>query len=146
MTTIGNDMDYSDLKRLAEAAIPGPWVVKEDSMGGEDEVYCSWHKVGPLSFIGEKLSKDTAYVAAASPDVVLRLLAEVERLQSNIDERTGGVVRLMTERDTLRAQNTALLEALQEMVYWFPCDQPDSVKHIGDRARAAIAAAEGKDV
>ena len=91
------------------------------------------------------------------------LLAEVERMQSNIDERTGGVVRLMAERDTLRTQNQALLEALKDaatslqtisLFAGLKVADMDSMSDVRGYAHsrctvamtAAIALAEGKDV
>jgi hypothetical protein len=116
-------MKHAELKKLAEAATPGPWAVKEDVYDGPDEVYGRWHKVGDLLFIGENLNKDSAYIAAASPDVILGLLAEI----------------------------AALLEALklaQESMGAFVSDQGWSQSDMDnfDTVCAAIAKAEGRTV
>ena len=56
--------DRNKLRRLAEAATPGPWWTS-------DKLKCHPDL---------ELSDDTAYIAAASPDVVLGLLDEIEEL------------------------------------------------------------------
>jgi hypothetical protein len=94
-------MDYSELKRLATYC-KDTWLDNK------------WHN--PLTLNAEQSidAVDSAYITAASPDVVLKLLA----------------------------QNQALLEALKRIEAHKSTD-PHWASGI---ARAAIAAAEGKDV
>jgi hypothetical protein len=64
--------DYSELKRLAEAATPGPWAGEHDvySDGGHGERICKM-----------ATAEDSAFIAAANPAAVLALIAELEQLQ-----------------------------------------------------------------
>ena len=84
--------DYNDLRRLAEAAASGPWWTS-------DKLKCHPDL---------ELSDDAAYIAAASPDVVLGLLDEIERtcdydLQRTAATRTMEIAkRLLEKRDQLR--------------------------------------------
>ena len=66
-------MNIEELKRLAEAATPGPWYV------GFFGKFCV---VG----IGSDMQEpDAKYIAAANPAAVLELIAEVERLQEELE-------------------------------------------------------------
>jgi hypothetical protein len=79
----------SDLRQKAEAATQGPWnqqglasllrfAQKHDGPWNDDEyIDCT------LQLPEEK---DADYIAAASPAVVLALVAEVERLRDRLDE------------------------------------------------------------
>lgn len=71
--------DIQELKRLAEAATKGPWEITEEE--GWDEAWCDWHRVGPFSLTGGKANNDSRYIAAASPDTILALIEENERLR-----------------------------------------------------------------
>ncbi len=75
-----------ELKRLAMAATPGPWETKEDEWGGKEEAWCYWHKVGPFSLMGKELNNDSSYITAASPDVVLALIAQNQELATSLRE------------------------------------------------------------
>ena len=88
--------DYSELKRLAEAATPTPW---ERGDGNEvmvseegDEAYWSWEQAGPAQIhgSGEQPVRDADFIAAANPAAVLALIAENDRLKT---------LRSTTERD-----------------------------------------------
>lgn len=79
--------DYTELKRLAEAATPTPW---ERGDGNEvmvseegDEAYWSWEQAGPAQIhgSGEQPVRDADFIAAANPAAVMALIAENERLQ-----------------------------------------------------------------
>lgn len=64
--------DYSELRRLSEAATPVPWA-------GEHDVYSA-------SGQGERICKmataeDSAFISAANPAAVLALIAENEKLR-----------------------------------------------------------------
>ena len=71
------------LRALAEVATPGPWRLEGDGdlilMGGNGELL-----MDGVSYYPTALSRpeDWHYVAAVSPDVVLALLDEIERLRS----------------------------------------------------------------
>lgn len=89
--------DNTELKRLAEAATPGPWSVcgEVDSTQGFEIVQDIWNEHGthtgmdvvvyewsyesdPLGVIRRP---DADFIAAANPSAVLALIAEIERLQ-----------------------------------------------------------------
>jgi hypothetical protein len=83
--------DYSELKRRAERATAGPWYsigpsyvgVYADT-GEEDRPYA----VIPEGYAGDAPDchvADYAYIAAASPDVILALLTEIEQLRERAD-------------------------------------------------------------
>lgn len=77
------DADLARLEQAAQAATPGPWTTEIDSCAacranGDVE----YSHVGPVEACTHGLacsSEDAAYIAAASPGVVLALIAEVRR-------------------------------------------------------------------
>lgn len=70
--------DLQQLKALAEAATPGPWIIEEGLP--QDEAWCEWHNVGPFSLMGDKADADDKFIAAANPAAILALIAKVESL------------------------------------------------------------------
>lgn len=109
--------DYTEIKRLADKS-------KDSWVNGK------WH-TRPTLDIGVD-EDDSAYIAAASPDVVLSMIAEIDRL---------------------RTQNQALREALKDVSDEFPFDwafdsEPkwigkDHYRSAVKNARALISQAEG---
>ena len=92
--------DYSELKRLAEAATPGPWKVEGEAVewqlhqGPFDDTGASIVTVQSLQYVigggsqdeqggavGVLRSTDAEFIAAASPAVILALLTELETLR-----------------------------------------------------------------
>ena len=69
------------LKELAEKATPGPWI-----MGQDGEVYSEDQDDFPVDIIEGICveQSDAAFIAAASPDVVLAMASEIERLNKEI--------------------------------------------------------------
>ena len=71
----------SDLRKLAEDATPGPWVNSRKGIGprcvseGQDDGMT-------LTRIYTDFPNDAAFLAAASPDVVLGLLDRIEELEA----------------------------------------------------------------
>lgn len=96
-------MDLAELRRLAEAATPGPWYVGDYEHGRErvttypdtaivDEAgkvvvgaYNSHCCSFPIDIEADE--KDTAYISAANPQTVLALIAELESLRGRVPER-----------------------------------------------------------
>jgi hypothetical protein len=86
------------LRRLAEAATPGPWEIEREeldtSFSDEEQEQAFPVRVGPFNLAPEgglvdpdeaaQLERDAAYLAALSPEVVLALLdvAEAARKMS----------------------------------------------------------------
>ena len=115
--------DYSELKRLAEAATSGPWsydgsyVCPARVEGGTTYVE-TWRSVADCA-----QPENTKFIAAANPAAVLALIAENERLSTQVrlaDVSAEVTVHLavgaaatdallvMHERDQLKAENEAL--------------------------------------
>ena len=81
-------MDIEELKRLALAATPGPWIVQTG---------CSWRRIGTPGGDGDVLRPvknqhdgwpdlagpmaNLEFIAAANPQAVLALTAQIETLQ-----------------------------------------------------------------
>ncbi|AVX13843.1 hypothetical protein [Stutzerimonas stutzeri] len=121
---------WSELKKLAEKATPGPWWV--DSHGhrvstedGMQTVFIAADKMGPATRHPEtgNLSHwpndwDASYIVNASPDKVLELIAalsavtaERDRLRKDRDDcveacvhYAGKLGEVMAERDQIRAE------------------------------------------
>jgi hypothetical protein len=109
------------LKQLALAATQGPWETGEDDYGdehwfggkGEGQVYVNRFVSGgckriPLEWA--QLKADAAYIAAASPDVVLALIAQ-------------------------READEALM---RDCLDWFEADSGSWNKHVIDALRARL--------
>lgn len=87
-------IDIDRLERLARSATPGPWTFDlkhEEPLYDEPGVpeYWNW-EIGPE---GETLldgtatddpTADLAYIAACSPDVILRLIAVVREVEASL--------------------------------------------------------------
>jgi len=90
--------DYSELKRLAEAATPGPWIAENSRHEGS--INALDRHIGMVS-MHAKVREDIpqnfanqAFIAATNPAAVLALIAENERLKKNNIELSRGVLRL----------------------------------------------------
>lgn len=76
-------MDTTALKKLAEAAPSGPWLSENDSIYFGDDGYTRHMlDIG----MGYDLSEDSyyaalAFITAANPEVILLLLAEIDKLR-----------------------------------------------------------------
>jgi hypothetical protein len=68
-------MNIEELKRLAEAATPGPWYDRAGVLRG------TGGGIKPIATIYNGLN--SPYIAAANPAAVLELIAEVEALRAN---------------------------------------------------------------
>ena len=105
--------DYTELKRLAEAAPEGPWFGPEYAPGTS---YVFDVDLGTLlHYESIDTEQDTClrYVAAANPAAVLALIAENDRLREDPGMRAirslrGDCADLMAERDQLRAEVAGL--------------------------------------
>ena len=76
-----------ELRRLAQAAMPGPWRVGHPPPNGEQTIGTLDGLMVAVATTGwavnAKLNAD--YVAAANPATVLELLDEIERLRAEIE-------------------------------------------------------------
>ena len=112
-------IDTKELRRLAQAATPGPWVSQGRYIGtprhmsyvGEVRDQCgNWSDT-------EKSRADAAFIAAANPAAITEILDrleaaenEVESLRRGIAFRDDVVAGLAVEHDTLRAENAGLVD------------------------------------
>ncbi|HHX6500983.1 TPA: ead/Ea22-like family protein [Pseudomonas aeruginosa] len=129
--------DTNKLKELAERATPGPWVVDAQQSGAifnieseSGDLCIAMSQENPASTrleMNEQRRVNAEFIAAANPQAILGLIAEVERLRSRleIDERIphDGIacrdetIKALDEKcDKLKAENDALRGALQAVV------------------------------
>lgn len=79
--------DYSELKRLAEAATPGPWACGDKPegrfwhIGAGNQAIGSTYAASKNSSMASVFEANARFIAAANPAAVLALIAENERLQ-----------------------------------------------------------------
>ena len=84
-------MNIEELKRLAEAATPGPWKYDYDDQDHDRLSGILWgtnlYAIATIPYNGqvrdEKVTATGNYIAAANPAAVLELIAEVEALRAN---------------------------------------------------------------
>jgi len=88
----------NELERLAKAATPGPWTNEGGAIKGEHSFHCNGVPRNSLGISSASYSEticktygfielpqpaaNAAYIAACSPDTVLRLIAEVAQLRA----------------------------------------------------------------
>ena len=135
-------IDTKELRRLAQAATPGPWWVNQDSLNhgfecGVLEINAKdWHALaGAWGVTGAKPSEEgaanAAFIAAANPAAINELLYRLEAAEK--------------ERDDLRAKIEAMEK--QEPAAWLHETRPDSdvvtsaVKHVWGKAVVGALAA-----
>jgi hypothetical protein len=83
--TLIRDESMTELEKLAREATLGPWASEGRGFlvlaGGDRTVW----------ICRTDCEADRDYIAAASPDVVLRLLSELKRLRSQVEEMRGAL-------------------------------------------------------
>ncbi|WP_258152898.1 MULTISPECIES: ead/Ea22-like family protein [unclassified Pseudomonas] len=116
--------DTNKLKELAERATPGPWVVDAQQSGaifniesesGDQCVAMSQENPAPTRLeMNEQRRVNAAFIAAANPQAILKLIAEVERLRIGLkgDFDLDAWLEWTREKDRIKAQNDALQGAL----------------------------------
>lgn len=100
-------MDTNKLKELAERATPGRNFDRLPSAGGGLKYTCTGdddslvlrvdHKNGEFGFIGPKGEEDEAFFLACTPQEVLELIAEVERLRGEVETYEDGMRSLASQ-------------------------------------------------
>lgn len=129
--------DHAELRRLAKAATPGPWVTDAQKNGaifniesesGDMCIAMSQENPAPTRLeINEQRRANAEWIAAANPKTILALLDEIDRLRSRleIDERTphDGIacrdetIKVLDEKcDRLKAENEALLLGMRAIL------------------------------
>ena len=126
--------DYTELKRLAEAATAGKWE------SAETRVYFPFVAGGFDIRNAPNAQHNAAYIAAASPDVTLEMIDALDVQAGSIEAVQAANQRLAAERDKLRTQNQALVKEMRHIAGI----SNGQVKRVADQALAAQA--EGKDV
>lgn len=116
-------MDTNKLKELAERAIPfapGEWFVENDLnqvRDGEYDFVCDTSEDDPIK---------AAYIAAANPQAILGLIADLEEARNGMKYQP--IMRLKNELDRLKAENEALRQFSAEAYQVFGAlDAPDNV-------------------
>lgn len=75
--------DYSELKMLAENATPGEWSHEQDNLYFYEDGYTrhmmELSEGSDIGYVEQKHNSD--FIAAANPEVILELIAEVEDLR-----------------------------------------------------------------
>jgi hypothetical protein len=118
-----HDTALQDLERLAQGATPGPWAIGRSEYTGrpivrreDGERIAGVYRWSPGDGDMDEGPRDAAYIAAASPDVVLSLVAaahEAARLRAALEvivssagmrtRRSGEELAEMYERVALKA-------------------------------------------
>jgi len=100
--------DYTELKRLAEAAPSGPWIAENDSLYFKDDGYTrhlldadAGHDVEDEAYYAA-----LKFIAAANPAAVRALLDDLDQARNGMKYACG--IRLKKEIDRLQAENEAL--------------------------------------
>ena len=100
--------ELNQLRALAQAATPGPWRVEARGHAAQEVARVNNLEVAPPDSVELSLcATDAAYIAAVSPDVVLGLIDEVDRLRLLLRESAA-----WHEVATLRRQRDVLLDML----------------------------------
>ena len=105
--------DVAELRRLAEAATPGPWSLTDGdpAMSGQHWTIRRQGVAGiRISGFTYGFNGDAAYIAAANPATVLALLDDADALRAEL-------AHMREARDNARAEVerlTALVEAVRE--------------------------------
>ncbi|EOG6099314.1 TPA: ead/Ea22-like family protein [Pseudomonas aeruginosa] len=118
--------DHAELRRLAEAATPGPWEYQAPlKVLAADR---TWIVLIALSHANCREDKaNSRFIAANNPKTVLALLDEIDGLSDELSactEHPGGcgywreaAKRRAEERDQFKEENEALRESLQALIH-----------------------------
>lgn len=115
--------DYSELKRLAEEATPGPWKAQHPNAGQRGSEVAD---ASGLNQICADLGPTHAlYIAAANPAAVLSLIADlvsrdqtIRLLNSSAEEVERILDGVIVERDQLKAENERLQQFEAAYTEW----------------------------
>ena len=105
--------ELNQLRALAQAATPGPWRVEARGDAEQGVARVNNLEVAPPDSVElAHCATDAAYIAAVSPDVVLALLSEVDRLRLRLRESAAWHEIPRSEVAMLRRQRDVLLDML----------------------------------
>ena len=97
--------DVAELRRLAEAATPGPWSLTDGDPAINGQHWSIRRRGVPgirISGFTYGFNGDAAYIAAASPDVVLGLLDRLAHMTEARDNARAEVERLAAAVERIR--------------------------------------------
>lgn len=81
-------INLDELETRAKAATPGPWLIERRDMGSGEIIHVVYG-THDVTWSGDEACPnargDARYIAAASPDVVLALIARVRELEDTIE-------------------------------------------------------------
>ena len=101
-------IDTKSLRAIAEKATPGPWKLDE-ALWTDGGVKLKARSVGPVDIRsnfpssepdGRRANADAAFLVAASPDVVLAMIDELEYARSEMDRMRREIHALVLRRDS----------------------------------------------
>jgi hypothetical protein len=118
--------DFDELRRLAQAATPGPWDHEAGSVGAGDEWVVDSFK---------DHEADAAFIAAANPATVIALLDERDELRIQLRTAQDATVTFAHERDAARADLAAANARLE--MWWKELENANGVR---DKYKAENAA------
>ncbi|MHA5404918.1 ead/Ea22-like family protein [Pseudomonas aeruginosa] len=108
--------DHAELRRLAKAATPGPWVTDAQQNGAifnieseSGDLCIAMSQENPASTrleMNEQRRVNAEFIAAANPQAILGLIADLEEARNGMEYQP--IMRLKNELDRLKAENDAL--------------------------------------
>ncbi|MGU9821113.1 hypothetical protein [Pseudomonas sp. LF090] len=102
--------DYTELKRLAEAAPEGPWFGPEYAPGTSYVFDVDLGTLLHYESIDTEQDACLRYVAAANPAAVLALIAQLEQDEMHLRVFSRVAETAVSERDQLKAENARSTE------------------------------------
>lgn len=140
---------HAELRMLAEAATPGPWVhwFEEGPWGdGNEVVVRKAHATSTLANLNrhENAAANAAYIAAANPTRILALLTETERLTARVARLEGATKEALSAAVAMHslleraAQDRCRPQVAVASDRMFEIMMQDHARHI-ENARAALA-------
>lgn len=149
------DDDIKQLRELAQAATKGPWKHLQSGRGYENYVYAldarydvSWAGESPVKVAyfphdpyGLRDALDAAYIAAASPDVLLALLSRLEATERERGAERAVAIGHLSQVNAFRAERDALRALLAEARAHLPPPVLGE-RRLADRIDTALAAKE----
>jgi len=98
--------DYTELKRLAEAATPGPWSAGEEHESTSFQGYTVGDAEGWIAVFGTANDdgRNAAFMAAANPAAILALIAENEQFRVDRANAMDDACLIAGEREQLKAE------------------------------------------
>lgn len=117
------NVNIEELKRLAEAATPGPWM----HIFGDSVVYdrmsdgCRGNSIVAKPFGSTTNNANLSYIAAANPATILALIADFERITKQHGELQSALERMvdLANNDGLWCTYDEVIhaEAVLEQIY-----------------------------